>query len=128
MSHTYQCVGHDNYECGLPVIRKRQLHEDEQPRCKSCAKFAKAEYQHQYYATHRGKAQEYQRQYNIQHRKTTRRNNNFRAQYSTTAKQQEREATRSSYSHSYLMHSSPEKMAKDINKILRGEAELAAVK
>lgn len=127
--YAHICVGYEGHECGVELPPRQVATSGRySDMCDSCRREARRIYQAEYYVVHRQKAQEYQRQYNIQHRKTTRRNNNFRAQYSTTAKQQEREKVKSSYSHSYIMHSSPEKALKAIDRILSCKAELAAVK
>lgn len=127
--YAHKCVGYEGHECGnIADETCRDTRGRKKKRCEDCEREYKRLYQEQYYLTHRGKAQAYQKEYHKQHKRASRRNNNFRAQYANTAKQEQREATRSSYSHSYIMHSSPEKAIKALNKILNGKAELAAVK
>ena len=130
-TYDHICVGYEGHECGaITKRRQRSLAHGNNPRCPDCLKAHKKLYQVDYYLAHNEKAREYQRQYNIAHKKknTTRRNNNFRAQYSTTAKQQEREERRSVYHHSDLMHRPTESFEKAVGRILNGDADLTGVR
>ena len=83
---------------------------------------ARAAYQHEYYMTHREKAIEYHREYNRQHKKKQRINANYQLKHAATKKDFMRPEKKDCYTGSELMHSSPEKVAKAIEKIIAGAA------
>ena len=128
-TYAHICVGYEGHECGAITYRLQQsLAHGNQARCPACLKAHKKLYQVGYYIAHNEKAREYQKEYHKRHKRASRRNDNFRQQYSTTAKQQEREKVKSSYTHSELMHAATESFEKSVSRILSGKAELAAVK
>ena len=128
-TYAHICVGYEGHECGVELPpRKVATSGRYSDMCDSCRREARRIYQAEYYVVHREKAQEYQKEYNRKYKKALRKRAEYRDKYSNTAKKEEREHTRSSYSHSYIMHSSPEKALKAIDRILSGKAELAAVK
>lgn len=128
-TYAHICVGYEGHECGAITYRLQQsLAHGNQARCPACLKAHKKLYQVGYYIANNEKAREYQKEYHKRHKRASRKRTEYRDKYSNTAKKEEREHTRSSYSHSYIMHSSPEKMLKALDRILSGKAELAAVK
>lgn len=110
--------------------KKRKAQKQSQPEAKRTPaqrKAAKKEYQHQYYLANRGKALEYQRQYNREHKAAVKRNS-YGITFAATGKQAVRPERQTHYHHSTLMSLSPEKLERAAARILSHDAEYVGAK
>lgn len=73
------------------------------------------EYQRRYYQMHKEKAKEYQRQYNLTHKKKA------RGGRGKSGLDMHREAVRSTFNTTDIMHSPVEKTLKILEQIIKGE-------
>lgn len=128
----YHCVGHKDYECSVAVERKQSPRRGEF-RCPECLKAYRAEYQHEWYSINLEKAKEYQKAYNLKHKKKQRNAEAKRITYNkyyakTSDKKEDREEIRSVHNPVSLARLSPEKFERDFNRILSGKIDYVGSK